>query len=400
MFDVGETAALEREWAKRVTLRPRLGSGADTAHVSTSANVSYRLADATKGEIWRSVAGVPAISVTLDQQSQYSQANANLDRRIEVHLRSADEKPRDVRVTLALPKGLTADSVMRTVRLERYDAQKTVTFRIRGRLPAGEHQIAALAESDGQTFGTGYDLIDYDHIRRQRIYRPATIAVSAVDVRVPANLRVAYITGVGDNVAPTLMQLGIPVTIIPASEVARAELQSYTTVVVGPRAYESHPDLVAANNRLFDFARKGGTLVVQYGQYEMTQPGVMPYPISLARPADRVTEEDAPVTIEAPSARELTLPNRIGATDFAGWVQERALYMPRTFDERYRALLSMNDTGEQPNRGAILIAPLGDGTYIYTTLSFFRQLPAGIPGGARLFVNLLSAGLGAPRVNP
>jgi hypothetical protein len=158
--------------------------------------------------------------------------------------------------------------------------------------------------------------------------------------------------------------------------------------------------LVAANTRLFDFARKGGTLVVQYGQFEMTQPGVMPYPITLARPADRVTEEDAPVTIEAPTAREVISPNRIVAADFAGWVQERAIYMPRTFDEHYRALLSMHDTSEPPNRGAILIARMGEGVYIYTTLSFFRQLPAGVPGGARLFVNLLSAGIPSPRVNP
>lgn len=361
--------------------------------------VVFRSVDPIKGEIRSQVVGAPAISVMLDQQAQYARANVDVDRQLEVHLRSADERPRAVSVTLALPKGLTADSVMRTTRLGGYDDQRTVTFRVRGRLPVGEHRIAALAESDGETFATGYALVDYDHIRRQRLYRPASITVSAVDVRVPATLRVAYVTGVGDNVAPTLAQLGIPVTVIPANAVGRADLASYTTVVIGPRAYEAHPDLVAANPRLMDFARKGGTLVVQYGQYEMMQPGVMPYPISLGRPADRVTEEDAPVTIDAASARELTTPNRIGAGDFAGWVQERALYMPRTFDERYRAVMSMNDTGEPPNRGAVLVAPLGDGLYIYTTLSFFRQLPAGVPGGARLFVNLLSAGI-TPRVTP
>jgi hypothetical protein len=286
------------------------------------------------------------------------------------------------------------------VRLAGYDASETITFRLRGRLPVGQHRIAAIVESGGETFTTGYDLIDYDHIRRQRIYRTATTTLSAVDMRVPSTLRVAYVTGVGDNVAPTLGQLGIPVTVIPANEVARADLQPYTTIVIGPRAYESHPELVAANARLFDFARKGGTLVVQYGQYEMTQPGIMPYPITLARPADRVTEEDSPVTIEALDDKVLRSPNRIGASDFAGWVQERALYMPRTFDERYRSPLSMHDTGEPPNKGAILVAPLGEGLYIYTTLSLFRQLPAGVPGGARLFLNLLSAGLVSPNVSP
>jgi len=188
--------------------------------------------------------------------------------------------------------------------------------------------------------------------------------------------------------------------VIPARDLARAAISDYTTIVVGPRAYEASPDLVAANARLLDFARRGGTIVAQYGQYEMTQPGIMPYPITIARPHDRVTHEDAPVTILDARARELTSPNRIGAGDFAAWVQERALYMPRTFDQRYRALLAMNDPNEAENRGAILVAPMGEGVYIYTTLVFFRQLPAGVPGAARLFVNLLSAGIRDPRTTP
>ena len=361
--------------------------------------VMYRSVDPVKGEIRQHVAGVPAITVTLDQPVQFARANTDFVRDFDVHLRSADEKPRDVRVTLVLPAGVTADSASRATRLAGYDATQTLTFRLRGRLPVGEHRISAVAESEGEKFATGYDLIDYDHIRRQRIFKPATSTISSVDMRVPATLRVAYVSGVGDNVAPLLSQLGIPVTLIAAGELTRADLQPYTTVVIGPRAYEAHPELVAANARLLEFARKGGTLLVQYGQYEMTNPGVMPYPITLSRPADRVTEEDAPVTIDAPNDKLLRSPNRIATPDFANWVQERALYMPHTFDERYHSLLSMNDAGEPPNKAAILVAPIGDGQYIYTTLSLFRQLPAGVPGGARLFVNLLSAGL-APSITP
>jgi LmbE family N-acetylglucosaminyl deacetylase len=400
MFDVGGFAVPERDWRVATIAAVEFGHGLDTVTVPISADVLYRVADPVKGEIRRAVAGVPAIAVKVEQETQYVVANADFGREFNVRIRSADEKPRDVRVRLALPRGVTADSASRAARLAGYDATETITFRLRGRLPVGEHRIAAIAESDGETFTTGYDLIDYDHIRRQRIYRPATTTLSAVDMRVPSTLRVAYITGVGDNVAPTLEQLGVPVTLIGARDLARVDLQHYTTIVIGPRAYEAHPELVAANARLFEFARKGGTLVVQYGQYEMTQPGAMPYPITLARPADRVTEEDSPVTIDAPDEKVLGSPNRIGASDFAGWVQERALYMPRTFDEHYRAPLAMHDTGEPPNKGAILVAPLGEGLYIYTTLSLFRQLPAGVPGGARLFLNLLSAGLVSPNVNP
>jgi len=364
------------------------------------APIVLRAVDPVRGEIRRNVAAAPAVSVAVDQSIQFAPANADFTRELVVQLRSADTLPRDVRVRLTLPSGLTADSMTRSARLGGYDAAQSIAFHLRGRLAAGQHTVRVVAESNGETFASGYQLIDYDHIRRQRLYRAATTTISAVEMSVPRTLRVAYVTGVGDNVAPTLAQLGIPVTIIPAAEIARADLQPYTTVVIGPRAYEAHPELVAANPRLFDFARGGGTLVVQYGQYEMTQPGVMPYPITLVRPADRVTEEDSPVAIDAPDDKLLRTPNRIGPADFANWVQERALYMPRTIDPRYRTLLSMHDTGEPSNKGAILVAPLGAGVYVYTTMSLFRQLPAGIPGGARLFLNLLTAGMPSANLNP
>jgi hypothetical protein len=360
--------------------------------------LEYRDVDPVKGEIRRLVASVDPVTLTLDEQVQYAPAGVDVDREIAVLLRSADESPRDVRVTLELPRGLTADSAARSTRLERYGDQRTLRFRINGRLPAGDHRIVAQAASGGRTFQQGYDLIDYDHIQRKRVSRRAMSTVRAVDIRIPAGLRVAYVPGVSDNVPPMLSQLGVPVTVIPASAIAEAaDLRRYATIVVGPRAYEAHADLVAANSRLMDFARAGGTLVVQYGQYEMTQSGVMPYPITINRPHDRVTHEDAPVRVIDPNAPLLRAPNRIVEADFGQWVQERALYMPRMFDQRYRALLEMSDPGEPPNRGAILVASVGAGTYVYTTLSFFRQLPSGNPGAARLFVNLLSAGLKTPR---
>jgi hypothetical protein len=180
--------------------------------------------------------------------------------------------------------------------------------------------------------------------------------------------------------------------VIEPAALATADLSRFTTVVVGPRAYEAHPQVMAQRERLLEFARAGGTLVVQYQQYEVQQPGVVPFPMTIARPHDRVTIEEAPVTVVDPASPLLRGPNAIGAADWAGWVQERSLYMPRTFDERYAAPLEMHDPGEPANRGAVLVAPLGRGTYVYTSLSLFRQLPAGVPGAARLFVNLLAAG--------
>jgi hypothetical protein len=212
-----------------------------------------------------------------------------------------------------------------------------------------------------------------------------------VDVKLPRALSIAYITGVGDNVAPMLEQLGVNVTVVDPAALPRTDLSKFGAVVVGTRAYEASETLVANNARLLDYTRDGGTLVVQYGQFEMTQPGLMPFPITLARPADRVTVEGARVTIVDPSAAILASPNTITTRDFDGWIQDRTLYMPRTFDPAYKSMLEMHDPGEAPNRGAVLVAPYGKGTYVYTTLAFFRQLPNGNPGAARLMVNLLSA---------
>jgi LmbE family N-acetylglucosaminyl deacetylase len=387
--------------------------------------VVYRFADPVKGEIRRPIAIVPAVSVTVEQPIQFVPANRQFERVIRVELRSASNHPRTVRVLLQLPRGLTADSTSETIGLPDYAGNfggegepqgipggravaasspiRTLEFHISGTLPAGRHVISVFAESEGVRYKAGYTLVEYDHIRPQRLFRDATLELSAVDVKVASGLDVAYVPGVGDNVAPMLEQLGVPVTMIQPDRVATADLSRFTTVVIGPRAYETSPALVAANPKLLAFARTGRTLVVQYGQFEMARPGMMPYPITIVRPGDRVTEENATVRITDQASPILNSPNRIGPADWAGWVQERTLYMPRTHDERYRTMLSMNDTGEPANDGAILIAPLGKGTYVYTTLALFRQLPAGVPGGARLFVNLLSAdqrSAGSPSTPP
>lgn len=370
------------------------GSGKSCA--SHRAPAVYHFADPVRGDVQRPLVVAPALSVTLDRQVELARAGVPLDRFFAVTVRSALMSRKPVTVSLSLPGGLVADSTERTVLLDSAGT-RTVTFRVRGKLSPGTHNLEAIAKEDGITSRTGYVPIDYEHIRPERQYRDAVVAIKAVDVVVPPKLRVAYIPGVGDNVAPALKQLGIPVTIIEPSEIPAADLSSFTTVVVGPRSYQASRELRDNNQYLLAYARNGGTLVVQYGQYEMTTPGMMPYPITIARPHDRVTGENAPVTVLDPSSRAFSSPNRITQADYEGWIQERALYMPRTFDPAYHSLLAMNDPGEPQNKGAILIAPYGKGLYVYTTLAFFRQLPAGVSGGARLFVNLLALKSGGTR---
>jgi LmbE family N-acetylglucosaminyl deacetylase len=363
----------------------------DGISVPIRAPIVYRYADPVKGDLSRPLAFAPAVSMILDANAGYARAGAPLTREVRVTLRSADTKPRDVTVSLDLPKGLTADSAARSVALPGYDAVRTVVFTLHGQLPAGRARITARATSNGEPFTNGYQLIDYDHIRPIRLYRDATLDLESVDVKLPADASVAYIQGVGDNSAAVLRQLGLRVTMLDPAAIPTTNLRQFTSIVVGPRAYESSEALVVNNAQLLEYVKKGGTMVVQYGQYEMQNPGIMPFPITLSRPADRVTDEASPMQIVDPASRVLAGSNKITLADFAGWVQDRSLYMPRTFDPHYAAPLATHDPNEPDNRGAVLVAPFGEGTYVYTTLAFFRQLPAAVPGAARLFVNLIDA---------
>ena len=353
------------------------------------APIVYRYADPVRGDVQTPLAVMPAVSVSLEHASELVRANTPLDRFFNVTLRSALMKGVPATVSLVLPPGLSTDSASRTLGLDSAGT-RTVTFRVRGRLSPGVHEISAKATVPGTSYSRGFVPIDYEHIAPERMYRPATVALHAVAITIPPKLSVAYVRGVGDNVEPALEQLGIPVTVIDPRAIPTVDLARFTAVVVGPRAYQASRDLVDNNPYLLNYAKSGGTLVVQYGQYEMMRPGTMPYAISIAQPHDRVTEETAPIAILDPSSSVLRRPNVIRSSDFGGWIQERALYMPRTFDRKYHPIVALNDPGEPVNNGGIIVAPYGKGVYVYTTLAFFRQLPAGVSGAARLFVNLLA----------
>jgi hypothetical protein len=376
-----------REKGNRVSIV--FSPAGSNASVTRSVPVTYRYVDPVRGEVQRPLAVAPAVSVTLDNVSELARAKSDMSRFYNVTLRSAMLKPATVSVQLTLPSGLRADSASRTITLDSA-ATRTVTFRVHGKLNPGIHSVKATAMLNGQTFSRGYIPIEYEHITPERIYRSSEVAIHAIDIDVPSRLDVAYIRGVGDNVEPALEQLGIPVTVIEPRAIPTVDLSKFSTVVVGPRAYQANRELIDNNTYLLNFAKSGGTLVVQYGQYEMMRPGMMPYQIAINRPHDRVTEENAPIKVIDASSPLLKNPNPISAADFNDWVQERSLYMPRTFDAHYHPLVELNDPGEEPNKGGILVAPYGRGVYVYTTLAFFRQLPAGVGGAARLFVNLLS----------
>jgi hypothetical protein len=378
---VSEDERSRKEWERaEVTMSGRT--------FTLAAPIVYHYVDRVRGDVQRPLIVAPGISITLEEATTMARATSPFSRTVKATLRSAYHDSTPTTVTLSLPSGLNADSLSRTV-LMAPGTTRTVAFKVHGSLSRGMHEIRATASARGAKFTSGYIPIEYPHIDPQRIYRSSTLSINAVDVALPSKLNVAYISGVGDNVPPVLAQLGIPLTMLEPDDIPQTDLARFTTIVVGPRAYQASTTLINNNEYLLSYVRNGGRLVVQYGQAEMQRPGMMPYPVTLKQPAERVTEENAAVTFTDPQSPLLNTPNKITQADFEGWVQERATYMPSTFDAHYRTMLAMNDPGEQPNRAAILAAPYGRGTYIYVPLALFRQIPAGVAGGARIFANLL-----------
>lgn len=220
---------------------------------------------------------------------------------------------------------------------------------------------------------------------------PDDATVHVLDLNVPAGLRIGYIAAENDPLPEILRQIGIQVDLLGEADLAFGNLGRYDAIVVGIRAYELRPDLPRSNARLLDYVHSGGTLVVQYERdFAWNRLLPAPFPAKMADQAARVTDPDSPVRFLAPENPLLNSPNKISLDDFRGWVQERGLYFWGTWDPRYQAVLGLTDPGEPEATGGLVYARGGKGVYIYTGLSFFRQLPAGVPGAYRLFVNLLS----------
>lgn len=350
-----------------------------------------RYADPVKGDQQTPVAAVPGITIGLENVMEYIRAGVPVERDFRVRILSEYASAETVTVSVTLPKGLTADSVDRVRVLSPEASSAVVVFRLRGMLAPGQHQLGAIALHQGAASTSGYATIAYDHIVPQKMYGASGMYLSAVSVKLPPRVRVGYIAGVGDNGMDALRQLDVAVEPLDPSSLGSGDLSRFSSIIVGPRAYEASEALARNNPRLLAYARNGGNLVVQYGQREMMRPGIMPYPITLSQPAARVTLEGAPVRVLRPDSPLLTTPNRIGPADWADWVQERATYMPTTAAPQYTPLLGMNDPDEPENVNGLLQAKVGKGTYTYVTLALFRQLPNGVPGAARILLNLVAA---------
>ncbi|HJR17922.1 MAG TPA: NEW3 domain-containing protein, partial [Gemmatimonadales bacterium] len=362
---------------------------------SRSAEAVFQFNDQARGEVRRPITVVPRIDVKIDPATELWPTNSVVSHRFTVTLTHGAPDSTSGTVSLQLPRGWPAVPPQK-FRFTRPDERGTFDFDVKppARLAMGSAEIRAAArDSEGRVYGVGIFTVDYPHIRPHAFAKPASATLRMAPLVLPRLTRVGYIRGAADQVPEALAGVGVPVVMLSGPTLERGNLSRFDAIIVGPRAYETDTALIANNRRLLQYARRGGLVIVQYQQHRFFTGQFAPYPLTVGGPQvshDRVTDETAPMSILAKEHPAARLPNRLGTGDWMGWVQERGLYFARTWDRRYQAVLETHDPGESPLKGGLLIAPVGKGTYVYTGLSFFRQLPAGVPGAFRLFANLLA----------
>ena len=362
--------------------------------------VQYRFADPARGEIRREINVVPAVSVGVDRdlvvvpESDKAQVRRVV---ISVTNNTAHEQSGNISLNIAVsPDWKVSTPQGSGFALKTRGAKASIPFDITvpARTPLGAIPIRASAQVGLDRYDLTMNTVAYPHIQTHRYYTPADSTLKIVDLKtVPVS--VGYIMGSGDDVPEAIRQMGMNVTMLDEQTLASGDLSKFDTIVVGVRAFETRPDFVANNARLLDYVKNGGNLIVQYQRGNWT--GIAPYPVNTqdkqgttAGSIARVVDENAKVTILDPTDPVFNTPNKITDADFVGWVQERNAYNLVTFDPQYTPLLESHDAGEQENKGGLVVARVGKGTWMYCSYSFFRQLPAGVPGAYRLFDNLLS----------
>ena len=356
--------------------------------------VVYRWVDPSLGERTRPLAVVPPVTVAFARENRmFTDSEA-----AEVAVRLASTGgPAKAAVALTAPRGWTVSPAQKEVRFERRGQEVTANFKLTPPSRASGGELTATVTVGGRQIRSGMRTIEYGHIPATPVFPRAAMRVERLDVELLAR-EIGYVMGAGDKTPEALRGLGANVTLLSAEDLAAGDLGRFDAVVTGVRALNTRPDLIAARERVLEYVENGGTLVVQYNTASFRRGGpgappstLGPYPMTASRL--RVTDELAKVSFPAGADHSLlSFPNRITADDFEGWVQERGLYFMSDWDERYDAVLACNDEGESPLAGGMLYARYGKGAYVFTAYSWFRQLPAGVPGAFRIFANLISAG--------
>ncbi len=338
------------------------------------------------GGIYQPLVVTPAIGISIQPQARILPLDGSaLPVRVTVHTQAAA----DGTVELKLPAGWQCTPAQASFHRATAGDTEPMLFSV---TPAAAHTgaytIQAVAHSGGRAYTTGWQSIGYPGLLPYNQYRDAQLQTRKVDVQLAPGLRVGYVMGTGDLVPTAMEGLGIQPRMLSAADLTSGDLSAFNVIVLGIRAYSVRPELAAAQSRLNNFVQRGGTLIVQYQSANFPAP----LPLSMGRIPERVIDEQDPVQLLAPANPLLTTPNRITAADFDNWVEERGHSFLDTWDPGYTALTQTADPGQDPQRGGLLVAHPGKGTYIYVAYALYRQLPELVPGSYRILANLLSAG--------
>lgn len=391
---------VERHWPVEQpepdpVLRARFRLDVDGVNIELVRPVMHRYVDNIRGELTRSFVVVPPVSLRIPEGTLLFAGAAPRDVIVEVKAYKPEVAGE---VSLKLDgAGWKVEPAAQKFRVEKSGEQVSLSFRVTPPSTSSVVQATARAAVDGMEVAASLVTLRYSHIPQTIVFEQASSRLVRADARVLAKT-VGYIVGAGDDVPEALAQLGCQVTLISPEDLPHADFSRFDAIVTGVRAYNVREDLRANEQRLLDYVSAGGTLVVQYNVLQGGAVGndptklerLGPYPLRLGR--GRVTVEEAPVEFLQPASILLTTPNKITPADFEGWVQERGLYFPAEWDPRYQTVIASGDPGEKPLPGGTLYLRYGKGAYIYTAYSWFRQLPAGVPGALRIFANMLSAG--------
>ena len=349
--------------------------------------VQYRWTDPVKGELYRPFDILPPVTMNVNEKVLLFTKND--PRSVTLTLKSG--KPNvNGELTLRLPAGWKSSPEKITFSLgNKYDEAKAVFF-IEPPASNEEGYFTAEALVDGKRYSRGLQTIQYDHIPTQVIFPETRTKLVRLNIQ-NRSQNLGYIMGSGDMIPEYLRQLGIQVTLLSDDDLERGQFEGYDAIIAGIRAYNTRPRLKFAQDKLMRYVENGGTFIVQYNTPRgLATENLGPYPFKISN--DRVTEEDAAVKITLPEHALVRFPNTISDRDFSGWVQERGLYFANTWDPKYETVFTAHDNGEKDISGGMLFARYGKGVFIYTGYAWFRQIPAGVPGAYKLFLNMISAG--------
>ncbi|MEM8894769.1 MAG: LmbE family protein, partial [Bacteroidota bacterium] len=372
--------------------RPAISASAtieiDDYYIDYELPLIYKRNDPVDGEVYRPFVLTPPVFMNI-KDKVYVMSNGT-SKEVAVKVTSGKANI-DGSVSLSLPDGWTSKPVSQDFSMMLKGAEQEFMFEVIPPSYQSEGEVAAKVKMDGQTYNSSLTIIEYDHIPIQTLFTKSTAKVVNIDI-VKRGQNIGYIMGAGDEIPASLRQIGYDVWEMSDEDITDENLASLDAVILGVRAYNTVPRLKFHQEKLLNFVNNGGNMIVQYNtNRRLVMEDVAPYPLTLSR--DRVTVEEAPVRILAPDHPLIKGPNEITEKDFDGWVQERGLYFPNEWDDRFTPILSSNDPGETPKDGGLLVAKYGEGYYIYSGYSWFRELPAGVSGAYRLFTNMISIGM-------